>query len=75
MKEQIDVSFTKEEWNAISILVRRQLQGTNIEEFEEKRLRLKNILQSYEREKNSLERDEIISKTFASILDKIDTKI
>ena len=75
MKEQINVSFTKEEWNAISVLVRRHLQGTNIEDFEEKRLRLKNLLQSYEREKNSLERDEIISKTYTSILEKIDTNI
>lgn len=50
------------------------MKGTNIEELNEKRQKLKTLLASYERERGMLEREEIISKTYQSILDKIDRK-
>jgi hypothetical protein len=75
MKEQITVSFTKDEWNAVCILVRRHLQGTNIEDVEEKRRKLNNLLQSYEREKKSLDRDQVITSIYTSILEKIDRSV
>ena len=74
MSEEINISFTKDEWRAISVLVRNQIKGVNIDDFEEKRQKLKNLLASYEREKTMLNREEVYAKTYHSILGKIDTK-
>ena len=74
MEEVLSVSFTKDEWRAMALLVRNHMQGVNIEDLKEKRLRLKNLLNSYERDQKMLDREEIITKTYHSILDKIDRK-
>ena len=74
MAEEISITFTREEWNAMRILVRNHMQGTNIEDLQEKRQKLKNLLASYERDKNMLDREEIMSKAYNSILDKIEAK-
>ncbi len=75
MSETMNVEFTKDEWRAVSVLIRHHMKGTNIEDLNEKRQKLKTLLASYERERGQLEREEIISKTYQSILDKIDRKV
>ena len=72
MVEEISVTFTKEEWRALSFLARNNLKGSNLEDLEEKRRRLQNLLASYERDKNNLVHEELRAKTYKSILDKID---
>ena len=74
MSEEISISFTKDEWRALAFLVRNNMKGTNMEDLEEKRRRLQNLLSSYERDKNMLAREEMQTKTYKSILDKIDAK-
>jgi len=74
MEEEISVTFTKDEWRAICVLVRNHMQGVNIEDLMEKRQKLRNLLASYERDQKMLDREEVITKTYHSILDKIDRR-
>jgi len=75
MDEEISITFTKDEWRALAFLARNNMKGTNIEDLEEKRRRLQNLLASYERDKNMLIREEMQAKTFKSIIEKIDVKL
>lgn len=75
MNGEISISFTKDEWRALAFLVRNNLKGTNLEDLEEKRRRLQNLLMSYERDKNMLAREEMQAKTYKSIIEKIDAKM
>jgi hypothetical protein len=75
MAEEISITFTRDEWNAICVLVRNNMQGANLEDLKEKRLKLKGLLDSYERDRKMLDREELITKTYHSILDKIEAKL
>jgi hypothetical protein len=72
MTDEINVKFTKQEWMTIESVVRKQMTRESLNDLEDKKLRLKGLCSSYEREKSSLERDELVAKNFHSILDKID---
>ena len=72
MEEEISITFTRDEWRALEFLIRHNMKGTNLEDLEEKRRRLQNLLASYERDKSMLASEEMQAKTFKSILDKIE---
>lgn len=73
MAELIELKFTRDEWRAIAVLARQYNNKSGIEALNEKKQKLKNLLDSYEHGLKLLEREELISKTYQSILDKIDS--
>ena len=72
MDEEISISFTKDEWRAVSVLIRQHIKEIKLGDVDERKQKLKAMIVSNERELNQLNREEVGTKHFLSIIDKID---
>ena len=72
MNEEISISFTKDEWRAVSVLIMRHIKSLKLEDVSEQKQELSSKINSYQRALEQLNRDEIGIKNFVEINEKID---
>jgi hypothetical protein len=75
MSETVNMEFTREEWNALRQVIRRHARTTGENDLAEQKQKIQAKLNSCQMELNRLSQDEAETKTFLSIIDKIERKL